>query len=136
MVGMSLPNGAALVVSSISISINQSIRFDENGSEIGSNGAEALRQVAIAVRSSTVETLRVECHADPSERKVVAVANARALAVKRWLSSEGGLDAARIVAVGHGATRPIASSRTPRGRQENRRCDVIPSPRSSEAPFP
>ncbi len=47
----------------------------------------------------------------------------RALAVKNYLVSKG-VEQDRIVAVGYGFEKPVASNDTPEGRQQNRRVEM------------
>ncbi len=51
------------------------------------------------------------------------ISGERARAVKTWLTSHA-VPAKRVVAVGCGETRPIASNRTPDGRAQNRRMEL------------
>jgi chemotaxis protein MotB len=48
-----------------------------------------------------------------------------------------GIDAAQFVAVGYGATDPVASNETRAGRKRNRRVRiaVLPTPRDYARPF-
>jgi OOP family OmpA-OmpF porin len=48
----------------------------------------------------------------------------RAESVSAYLTSEFGVPAFRISAVGYGETRPIANNETEQGRERNRRIDV------------
>lgn len=43
-----------------------------------------------------------------------------------------GMNAARIVVVGHGANHPVVSNATPAGQQRNRRVDLVIYPQSDE----
>jgi outer membrane protein OmpA-like peptidoglycan-associated protein len=51
----------------------------------------------------------------------------RADAVKAYLIRSG-VDSSKVVATAFGATRPIASNKTPEGRQRNRRVEIIVDP--------
>lgn len=90
--------------------------------------------------------IRVEGHADdtplseelqkqfPTNWELSA---ARATAVVRYLSANSDLDPVQFVAVSYGATDPVASNETTRGRQRNRRVRiaVLPPPRDYSRPF-
>lgn len=51
------------------------------------------------------------------------LSEARALAVKKYLAAKGA-DTARIAATEYGFTKPLASNKTPVGRQKNRRVEI------------
>jgi OOP family OmpA-OmpF porin len=68
----------------------------------------------------------IEGHTDSygSDDTNLALSRRRAQAVKDYLSSQFGVAAFRISAVGYGETRPIANNETAQGRARNRRIDV------------
>jgi hypothetical protein len=43
----------------------------------------------------------------------------------RYLVEKGGLDSAKLTAVGYGSTRPVASNATEEGRKRNRRIEIV-----------
>lgn len=49
----------------------------------------------------------------------------RAAEVAKYLSEQGGLPAANITSTGFGKTRPVADNATAKGRQQNRRVELI-----------
>lgn len=49
----------------------------------------------------------------------------RADAVREVLISQFGVDPSRVIAIGYGETRPIASNDTPMGKAENRRVEAV-----------
>ncbi len=66
----------------------------------------------------SITMLRIEGHADDqvlSERRAVAVA--------RWLIAHG-VDCKRLLAVGFGATKPVADPGTPDGKAQNTRVEL------------
>lgn len=65
-----------------------------------------------------VTVLRVEAHADDQ-----ALSERRAVAVSRWLVGKG-VDCKRLLAVGFGATKPVADGGTPEGRAQNTRVEL------------
>jgi len=63
---------------------------------------------------------------------------ARAVNVVRFLGEKASVPAGRLVAAGHGDTKPIASNATPQGRARNRRIEILlipdlPTPKQGEA---
>jgi outer membrane protein OmpA-like peptidoglycan-associated protein len=68
--------------------------------------------------------VRLEGHTDSREapKRAVALSQARAEAVVRYLSAHG-VDRSRLIARGFGPTRPLASNATRAGREANRRVE-------------
>jgi OOP family OmpA-OmpF porin len=71
-----------------------------------------------------VTLLRIEGHSDNTKKpeENMKASGERALSVKNWLVSHG-VAATRLVAVGFGETKPIASNDTAEGRAQNRRVE-------------
>jgi chemotaxis protein MotB len=53
------------------------------------------------------------------------LSKARAAEIVRYLIEKGGMDSAKLSAVGYGASRPVASNGTEEGRKKNRRIEVV-----------
>lgn len=70
---------------------------------------------------SYVTTMRIEAHVSGPDAQ--ALSERRALAAARWLVSKG-VDCKRLLPVGFGATKPIASEQTPEGRAQNTRVEA------------
>ena len=85
--------------------------------------------VRVAAALGERRGLRVEIggHTDAtgSEESNFALSRRRAEAVRDFLASEG-VDRARLVAIGYGASRPVADNETPEGRAQNRRVELTP----------
>ncbi|MHB2026000.1 MAG: FlgD immunoglobulin-like domain containing protein [Elusimicrobiota bacterium] len=64
-----------------------------------------------------------------------ALSQARARAVRRYFVDKAGLDSSQMSARGYGDAKPIASNETERGRQENRRVEIIIE-KNKSAPSP
>ncbi|WP_245846214.1 OmpA/MotB family protein [Longibacter salinarum] len=121
--------------------------FQPASATLTEGGLEALKPVAAQLRQAYPEReVRVEGHSDDTplgeSMKETYPSNwelstARAAAVVRALIDLSGLDANQFVAVGYGATRPVASNRTASGRRANRRVRVavLPQPRDYSRPF-
>ena len=80
------------------------------------------------------QQVRVEGHSDnmeigPSLKGVFPtnweLSKARATEIVRYLVEKGGMDSAKLSAVGYGASRPVASNGTEEGRRRNRRIEVV-----------
>ncbi|MBX3341160.1 MAG: OmpA family protein [Nitrospira sp.] len=84
--------------------------------------------------TATGQQVRVEGHSDnmeigPSLKGVFPtnweLSKARAAEIVRYLVEKGGMDSAKLSAVGYGASRPVASNGTEEGRKRNRRIEVV-----------
>jgi OOP family OmpA-OmpF porin len=71
---------------------------------------------------SYISLLRIENHSDSdgNPQQSQALSEKRALAAGRWLVGHG-IDCKRLLAVGFGGTKPIASNATADGKAQNRR---------------
>ena len=71
--------------------------------------------------------VQLEGHTDSqgSARKNQALSEKRVQNIKTYLVQHFHLAPERILAVGYGSTRPIASNDTPEGRSQNRRVEVV-----------
>ena len=69
----------------------------------------------------------VEGHTDAtgSEDKNVTLSKSRAEAVMQFLADQSGVAAERMTSSGFGSAQPVASNNTRRGRERNRRIDVV-----------
>jgi len=70
------------------------------------------------VAKESITMLRIEGHADDQ-----ALSEQRALEVGRWLVAHG-IDCKRLLAVGFGATKPVADASTPEGKAQNTRIEL------------
>lgn len=100
------------------------IEFEQDSAVIGASATALLDQLAGAARGCP-GTLRVEGHTDSqgSAERNVQLSRERAQAVKRALEVRG-LPAARLLAHGYGAARPLGTNDTAEGRARNRRIEV------------
>lgn len=113
----------------ISVEINASVLFAPGDASLSHESIQALKAVASVLKDDT-HAIRVEGHTDnipignaafPSNWELSAV---RASSVVR-LFVENGIAEDRLVAVGYGATRPVALNDTPEGRLRNRRVQLM-----------
>lgn len=69
----------------------------------------------------------LEGHTDATgaEDKNIELSRSRAAAVMQFLADQSGIEAERMTSYGLGSAQPVASNNTRRGREQNRRIDVI-----------
>ena len=84
-----------------------------------------LSRLASFLRGKPVSSITVEGYSDrgPDPEADMRLSQQRAGTVKQILSASG-VESSRILAVGHGASRPVASNDTPEGRARNRRVEI------------
>ena len=121
--------GTALFTKAISINFAAS-SADLNADAMAAINSQLLPQLEIAKGMY----IRVEGNTDSMGRETsnVRLSEKRARAIADYLVSRG-ISRSRIVARGNGSSRPIASNKSPEGRAQNRRTDVlfIPSKRGA-----
>jgi len=116
------------------------VLFDSGKATLRRSANSVLDRVAEAIAQVPSQPVGVEGHTDnvPIQKSGWADNNAlslaRANAVIDYLVSRG-IDRSRMTAVGHGENRPIASNKTAKGRQQNRRVEIVVLPQSSEASY-
>jgi chemotaxis protein MotB len=121
--------------------------FEPASARLTERGAARLQKVAAQLRTAyPTRAILVEGHTDdvPVGPDLAAtyptnweLSGARATTVVRALIEMSGLSPDQFAAVAYGATRPVASNDTERGRRRNRRVRVavLPVPRDFSRPF-
>ena len=106
------------------------LNFQSGQSSIGANNFQLLTKVQDAIKIFPQSKLRIEGHTDShgSDSANFLLSKQRAHAVKQYLRASMRIDPAKIVAVGYGETRPVASNETKTGRAKNRRIDIVITP--------
>ncbi len=110
------------------IEIRDMIHFEFDKAIIKEQSFGLLDQIAQLIRGHTELTkIRIEGHCDyvGSEEYNQGLSERRAAAVREFLITRGGVDAARLLSVGFGKTRPIAPNSSNEGRSINRRVEFI-----------
>ena len=110
-------------------------RYESGEAAIKPESYTVLDQVIEHLRTNgDTRLIRVEGHTDnveigPSLKSRypsnVDLANARAGGILRYLVEKGGLDSARVSAVGYGDSKPAASNANEEGRTKNRRVEIL-----------
>ena len=106
-----------------------SIHFEHDRPVIKEFESEpTLRKLADLVKSTNTPPVRIEGHADnigeagAAARETLSLGRARMVA--SWLTTQGGVPADKVTAVGLGKSRPISDNDTDLGRAFNRRIEV------------
>jgi outer membrane protein OmpA-like peptidoglycan-associated protein len=93
--------------------------FQSGNDSLNPDGGARLRYIATILASHPGLTVRVEGYGD-----VESLSEERAQAVRAALIARGARPDS-MVAVGYGNSRPIASTATAAGREQNRRVEVV-----------
>lgn len=117
----------------------EGIRFAPNRAVLLPQSFPVLDKAVEALQENPSVRVEISGHTDniglPAQNQ--ALSQQRADAVKAYLESKG-VSPGRLIAVGHGSTRPIADNRTEAGRTQNRRVEfqLLPGTRSAVPPRP
>ncbi len=109
-------DGAALKVPHV-------VAFEAGSDKLKPESDDAIAYVAGYLDAkSYISTMRIESHTDSDGRAAAnqTLSEKRALAVARALVKRG-VDCKRLVPVGFGDTKPVASNDTPENKSKNRR---------------
>lgn len=112
-------------VSAKKITIDQMVHFDFNKWNIKKDSYGILDDVASVIKANPqIKKIQVEGHTDAigSEAYNMKLSEKRANSVREYLTNKG-VDGSRLVSVGYGKTRPIATNKTAAGRAKNRRVE-------------
>ena len=103
------------------------ILFDSGSAVLKAEAVEQISKVGDIVAKYADDRVRIEGHTDSKGGVAhnTDLSDRRAKAVRRWLVERGGIDGARLEAVGRGPARPIDSNETKEGRARNRRVEFI-----------
>lgn len=108
-------------------SISEAVLFDSGQSQLKTGADAKLQSVAKSAKQRYPGTeIRVLGHTDASGDRASnkQLAEARAEAVKSWLTSKGDVNPDRISINPIGESEPVATNSTEAGRQQNRRVEI------------
>lgn len=121
------------------VSMSDRLLFDLGKTNVKPDGKAALKELSKVLTSQADIEIAVEGHTDslplkspniPRDNWELSVL--RATEVVKLLSQDFGLDPKRITAAGHGEFFPVASNSTKEGQAQNRRTDIILTPKLDE----
>ena len=105
------------------------VTFQPNSADINAGFYQVLNSVALVLKEFDKTVVDVAGHADSTgdEAKNMELSQRRASSVSSYLGAQG-VSSQRLITVGYGETRPIASNDTPEGRTQNRRVEITLQP--------
>ena len=111
------------------------LEYESGEVKVKPAGVPILQQLTEYLKATAFhQQVRVEGHSDNMEIGPTLrgqfptnweLSRARAADIVRHLIEKGGMDSAKLSAVGYGASRPVASNATEQGRKKNRRIEVV-----------
>jgi OmpA-OmpF porin, OOP family len=107
--------------------VTQGIYFDVGSDRIRPESTPTLKMIGDMLIEHPELKLTVEGHTDNTGAAASnqTLSEKRAQAIVAYLTSTGGVGAARLVAKGLGASKPAATNDTSEGRQQNRRVELV-----------
>ena len=121
------------------VDLPSSVLFASGSADLSEAGRPALAQVAEVLKEFPDRQFLVAGHTDNVPIKTAAykdnweLSAARALTVTKFMI-ESGLKPRMIAAAGYGEFDPVAGNGTPKGKQSNRRIEIILLPNIAELP--
>jgi outer membrane protein OmpA-like peptidoglycan-associated protein len=107
----------------------QGILFDTGKSEVKPESTPTLKQIAAALKEHPELKVEIQGHTDNVGKPDanLQLSQARAEAVKVALTKEYGVGEGQLTAKGYGDSKPSADNKTPEGRANNRRVELVKS---------
>lgn len=109
----------------ITLNLPSSITFASNSADLNSQFYSALEGVTLVLKEYEKTVIEVAGHTDSSgsDQLNQALSERRAQSVAAYLSSHG-VKNQRLITIGAGETRPVASNDTEQGKAANRRVEL------------
>ena len=103
------------------------ILFATGSAAIEGESTPTLKEIGDMLKAHADLKLMIEGHTDNVGAAAAnqTLSEQRAAAVKQFLVSTYGIDAARLQTKGYGSSKPISPNTTPEGRQNNRRVELV-----------
>jgi chemotaxis protein MotB len=116
------------------VGVDDRVLFARGDAELEARGQKVMRRVAETLRANPDRVFEIAGHTDddPVAGKLAEryptnweLSTARATNVVRFLVEQCEVTGRQLIAAGYAAERPAASNKTNRGRQKNRRIEII-----------
>jgi outer membrane protein OmpA-like peptidoglycan-associated protein len=108
--------------------VGENLLFAKGQDKLQASADQKLKQVTTSInRRYKGSTIGILGNTDSTGEggKNTLLGAKRAMAVKHWLVSNGGLDSAKVMVRSFGETKPVASNATEKGRQQNRNVQIV-----------
>jgi len=107
--------------------VTRGILFDVNSDQIKPESYGTLKDIAKVLQDNIDIRVKIIGHTDndSSDASNLDLSKRRAASVKTALSTEFGIDAARMETDGKGESEPVADNNTPEGKANNRRVEFV-----------
>src|SRR5690606_36420639 len=101
------------------------ITFQTNSSNLNTSFHEVLNSVTLVLKEYEKTLIEVAGHTDSTGAAAYnhGLSEQRAYSVGKYLIGQG-ISQSRVLTIGYGETRPVASNDTPAGRAQNRRVEL------------
>jgi len=119
------------------VSLQENLLFPSGSAVVSDKGVDALSKLAAVLNLNPDIQIDVEGHTDSIPIKIKFQDNwdlstARANSIVRILVNKYNVSPLNVIASGHSQYDPVAPNSTPEGRAQNRRTDIILSPKLDE----
>jgi hypothetical protein len=107
-------------------SVLHGVSFKSGSAVLLASSDQALDTLLSELKTKPALKLTIEGYTDStgSNRNNLELSRRRAQAIADWLA-ERGIRSSRLKIVGYGSSRPIADNSTSRGRERNRRIEIV-----------
>jgi len=113
----------------------ENITFDTGRADVKPQFQPVLARLSQSIQQYPDTIVQIEGHTDSTGSSSFnqTLSENRAEAVRGYMSQRG-VESNRLIAVGYGASRPVADNGTQQGRAQNRRVEVLIVPAQAQQP--
>lgn len=120
------------------VSMEEKLLFKSGSIDVDPKGVSALLELSKALNQNGDVSILVEGHTDnipmksPTIKDNLDLSVLRATSIARIITTQGSVDAKRVMSAGRGEYFPIDTANTPEARAKNRRTEIILTPKLDE----
>ncbi len=118
--------GSVKTSEGVKFTLSSDLLFPSNSSYLTDKAKVELTKLSSILKQEKTKKIRVDGYTDATgtEQYNVWLSDKRAASVKKFLE-EAGVAGSRITTKGFGPSNPVGNNKTPEGRQQNRRVEVV-----------